>query len=180
MGPDWLYCGYKWNKVGDRGAPARVRRSVYLEQVEQMFLGRYEHAIDEKGRLTIPVRYRELLANGAYVTQGFDRNLMVLDAPSFEKIYEHVNQMSMTDPIARQLKRFIFSSAERVDIDRTGRMLLPQFLREAAMLDGAAIIVGVGDYFEIWSPQHWAQQNELLQDSDANTQRFAALSLPIR
>jgi MraZ protein len=145
-----------------------------------MFLGRYEHNIDEKGRLTIPVRYRELLENGAYVSQGFDRNLMVLDAPSFEKMYEHVNQMSMTDPTARQLKRFIFSSAERVDIDRAGRMLLPQFLREAARLNATAMVIGVGDYFEIWSPQNWAQQNDLLQDADANMQRFAALNLPIR
>ena len=145
-----------------------------------MFLGRYEHTIDEKGRLIIPVRYRDLLANGAYLTQGFDRNLMVLDAPSFEKIYEHVNQMSMTDPVVRQLRRFIFSSAERVDIDRAGRMLLPQFLREVALLESTAIIVGVGDYFEIWSPQHWNQQNDILQDADANMQRFAALDLPIR
>jgi len=145
-----------------------------------MFLGRYEHAIDEKGRLTIPVRYRELLENGAYVLQGFDRNLMVLDAPSFEKIYEHINQMSMTDPTARHLKRFIFSSAERAEFDRAGRMLLPQFLRESARLAGSAVLVGVGDYFEIWSPEIWAQQNELLQDVDANTQRFAALELPIR
>ena len=145
-----------------------------------MFLGRYEHTIDEKGRLIIPVRYRDLLENGAYLTQGFDRNLMVLDAPSFEKIYEHVNQMSMTDPVVRQLRRFIFSSAERVDIDRAGRMLLPQFLREVALLESTAIIVGVGDYFEIWSPQHWNQQNDILQDADANMQRFAALDLPIR
>jgi MraZ protein len=144
-----------------------------------MFLGRYEHNIDEKGRLTIPVRYRDLLENGAYVTQGFDHNLMVLDAPSFEKMYEHVNQMSMTDPTARQLKRFIFSSAERVEIDRAGRILLPQFLREAARLNTSAMIIGVGDYFEIWSSQNWAQQNDLLQDADANMQRFAALNLPI-
>ena len=145
-----------------------------------MFLGRYEHNIDEKGRLTIPVRYRELLANGAYVTQGFDRNLIVLDAPSFEKMYEHVNQMSMTDPSARQLKRFIFSSAERVDIDRAGRMLLPQFLREVAKLDSSAMIIGVGDFFEIWSPQNWSRQNELLQDVDANIERYAAHDLNIR
>jgi MraZ protein len=145
-----------------------------------MFLGRYEHAIDEKGRITIPVRYRELLANGAYVTQGFDKNLMVLAAPTFEHMYNNVNQMSMTDPTARQLKRLIFSSAERCDIDRAGRMLLPLFLREAAVLDGTAVIVGAGDYFEIWSPHNWSQQNELLQDTEANTQRFAALNLPIR
>lgn len=145
-----------------------------------MFLGRYEHTVDDKGRVTIPARYRELLENGAYVTQGFDRNLIVLPAPSFENMYMHVNDMSMTDPTARQLKRFIFANAERCDFDRAGRMLLPQFLRDAAQLDGAAILVGVGDYFEIWSPKNWAQQNELLQDTEITTQRFAALNLPIR
>jgi MraZ protein len=145
-----------------------------------MFLGRYEHTVDEKGRLTIPVRYRELLENGAYVSQGFDNNLMVLPAPSFEQIYSHVNQMSMTDPTARQFKRFVFSSAERVEFDRAGRMLLPAFLREAAKLNGTAIIVGVGDYFEIWSPEYWGQQNDLLQDTETNNQRFAALNLPFR
>lgn len=145
-----------------------------------MFLGRYEHTVDDKGRVTIPARYRELLENGAYVTQGFDRNLIVLPAPSFENMYMHVNDLSMTDPTARQLKRFIFANAERCDFDRAGRMLLPQFLRDAAQLDGAAILVGVGDYFEIWSPKNWAQQNELLQDTEITTQRFAALNLPIR
>lgn len=145
-----------------------------------MFLGHFEHAIDEKGRITVPARFRELLADGAFVTQGFDRNLIVLPAPSFEQMYSNVNQMSMTDPTARQLKRFIFANAVQVDFDKAGRMLLPQFLRETAQLEGMAIMVGVGDHFEIWSPRNWAQQNELLQDSDATTQRFAALNLPIR
>jgi MraZ protein len=142
-----------------------------------MFLGRYEHNIDEKGRLTIPARFRELLENGAYVTQGFDRNLMVLTAPAFERISQRVNQLSMTDPVARQLKRLIFAGAERCEFDRAGRMLLPQFLRESVHLNGAAIVVGAGDYIEIWSPEQWAEQNELLQDAEANAQRFAALDL---
>ena len=145
-----------------------------------MFLGRFEHTIDEKGRITVPARFRELLADGAYVTQGFDRNLIVLPAPSFEQMYQNVNQMSMTDPVARQLKRFIFANAVQVDFDRAGRMLLPQYLRESVNLDGNAMLVGVGDYFEVWSPQNWAQQNELMQDTEATTLRFAALNLPIR
>jgi MraZ protein len=145
-----------------------------------MFLGRYDHTIDEKGRLTIPARYRDLLVNGAYVTQGFDHNLIVLPAPSFEQMYGHVNELSMTDPTARQLKRLIFSSAERCEFDRAGRILLPQFLRDSVGLASSAILVGVGDYFEIWSPQDWAQQNELLQDTETTTQHFAALNLPIR
>lgn len=145
-----------------------------------MFLGRFEHTIDEKGRLTIPARYRELLADGAFITQGLDRNLIVLPAASFQNMSENVNALSMTDPSARQLRRLIFSSAVQCDIDRAGRVLIPQFLRESIGVSETAVIVGVGGHFEIWSPTHWAMQNDILQDTEANAQRFADLNLPIR
>ena len=145
-----------------------------------MFLGRYEHTIDEKGRLTIPVRYRDLLVGGAFITQGFDRNLMVLAPASFEHVYEYINQISMTNPEARQLKRLLFSSAERVEVDRVGRILIPQYLREFAQLADQATLVGAGDYFEIWSPADWTRQNEVLQNTEANEHRFAAFNLPTR
>jgi len=146
-----------------------------------MFLGQYEHSIDDKGRLTIPARFRELLtAEGAYVTQGFDRNLMVITTSAFEELYQRVNQMSMTDLNARLLKRLIFSSADRVEVDKAGRILIPQFLRQAIGLNGDVIIVGVGDYFEIWSRDLWSEQQSLLQDVDATAKRFAALDLSVR
>jgi MraZ protein len=145
-----------------------------------MFLGRYDHTIDEKGRLTIPARYREMIAEGAFVTHGFDRNLMVLTPEAFDQVYAYVNQVSRTNPDARQLKRLIFSSAERIDVDKAGRILLPQYQREFARLDGQAMLVGVGDYFEIWSPAEWARQDELLQNTEANEHRFAAFNLPTR
>jgi MraZ protein len=144
-----------------------------------MFMGRYEHSIDDKGRLTIPARYRELLAEGAYVTLGFDKNLLVLTPETFENISQHVKQMSITDNDARLLKRLIFSNAERVEVDRSGRILIPQWLRTYSNIASNAMIVGVGEYFEIWSPELWALQNEKLQDSDANAQRFGGLDLPV-
>lgn len=143
-----------------------------------MFLGQYQHNIDSKGRLTIPARFRELLAaEGAYITQGFDNNLLVLTVSSFKQISRRVNQMSMTDPMARLLKRLIFSGADLVVVDKVGRILIPQFLREAAALDGEAMIVGVGDYFEIWSPDMWQEQVSQLKDVEANAQRFMTLDL---
>ncbi len=145
-----------------------------------MFLGQYEHNIDEKGRLTIPARFRGPLEQGAFITQGFDQNLLILTANTFQQIYERVNAMSLTDPATRLLRRLIFSNADKVEVDRAGRVLIPQFLRQAADLDDNAIVVGVGDYFEIWSPSHWVEQNEKLQDKEANAQRFAALDLSIR
>jgi MraZ protein len=143
-----------------------------------MFLGQYHHNLDDKGRLTIPSRFRDLLiAEGAFVMQGFDQNLMVLTSSTFEAISRRVNGMSMTDPTARLLRRLIFSTADRTEIDKAGRILLPQFLRQAAGLDGEAVIVGVGEYFEIWSPANWNTQMDQLQDVQANAQRFVALDL---
>lgn len=142
-----------------------------------MFLGQYRHSIDEKGRLTIPARYRELLADGAYVAQGFDRNLMVWPSAAFEVISQRVNQKSITDPDSRLLRRLIYSSSEQVSVDRVGRILVPQFLRERMQLDGEVVVVGVGDYFEIWSPNTWDGQLAQLQDAEANAQRFVAFDL---
>ena len=142
-----------------------------------MFLGQYTHNLDNKGRLTIPARYRDLLLDGAYVTQGFDHNLIVMTVSAFETLSQNVKQMSITDSKARLLRRLIFSNGERVEVDKAGRILIPQFLRLAAGLNGEAIVVGVGDYFEIWSPEHWAEQASRLQDVEANADLFSVFNI---
>lgn len=142
-----------------------------------MFLGQYQHNVDSKGRLTIPVRYREMLADGAYITQGFERNLMVMTVSAFETITQRVKLMSITDPRARLLRRLFYSSGERVDVDKAGRILIPQFLRNTAGLNGEAVVAGVGDYFEIWSPTAWAEQVTILEDADSNAERFIAFDI---
>lgn len=154
------------------------RRSDVKGAVEQMFMGQYQHSFDNKGRLTIPSRFRELLvADGAFVTQGFDRNLMVLTVPRFERMTDKVAQMSMTEPTARLLKRLLFSSANKVEVDKAGRILIPEFLREYAGLQNSAMVVGAGDFFEIWALEAWAEMLSKLQDADTNGQRFALLDL---
>lgn len=142
-----------------------------------MFLGQYRHTLDSKDRLTVPARYRELLEGGAFVLQGFDRNLMVMTDAAFDTIRKRVQGMSLTDPMTRLLRRLVFSTADRVDLDKSGRILIPQFLRESAQLQTDVVLVGAGDYFEIWASEPWADQNTQLQDAEANAQRFAALDL---
>ncbi|MGD0006052.1 MAG: division/cell wall cluster transcriptional repressor MraZ [Anaerolineaceae bacterium] len=142
-----------------------------------MFLSHHQHSIDEKGRMTIPASYREQLQDGAYITQGFDQNLIVLPRTSFERISTRINQMSLTDPAARQLRRLIFSHAEKIEFDRAGRILIPLFLRESALLANAAEVVGAGNYFEIWSPELWTKQDAEYQNPEFNNQRYAALDL---
>lgn len=144
-----------------------------------MFLGLFYHKFDDKGRLTIPAKFREILASngGAFVVHGFDHNLMVLTAASFKTIYERVNQLSMTDPSARLLRRLIFSGAAEIDFDKIGRILLPQYLRDLVSIADEAVIVGAGDYVELWAPKLWEAQTENLKDVNVTADRFAALDL---
>ena len=142
-----------------------------------MFLGTYEHTVDEKGRLTIPVRFRELLAEGAYITRGFDGNLIVWTTALFQQVSHRLSSMNTADNTSRLLRRLIFGFADRVEVDKFGRILIQQFLRDAAHLESNAVVVGAGDYFEIWSPEQWAEQQTQLIDPAATAERFVALDL---
>jgi MraZ protein len=142
-----------------------------------MFLGQFQHTIDEKGRLTVPARFRDLLDGGAYITQGLDQCLVVMTSPSFNRTLADLSSMNMADPNARLLRRVILSNAFSIEVDKAGRVLVPQLLRAYAQLEGEAIVAGQGDYFEIWSPAAWNEQMKQIQDAQANYERFAALNL---
>ena len=142
-----------------------------------MFLGQYKYTIDSKGRLTIPVRFRAALSSGAFITQGFDRNLNVFTADSFVFLAGTATAVTSTNPEARTMRRLIFSRAQELPLDATGRVLIPTFLREYAGIQVDAYVVGAGDYFEIWSPPLWDEQQANLRDAEANTQRFIAFDL---
>ena len=142
-----------------------------------MFLNQYQHSFDDKGRLTIPSKFRELPAEGAFVVQGLDRNLMVLPPAAFEIIYNRLMAMSMTDPSARLLRHIILGNALQVVPDGAGRILISPNLREYAGLQNEVVFVGQGDYFEIWSPELWQEQQVQINDAVTNAQRFAALDV---
>ena len=145
-----------------------------------MFLNQYQHSFDDKGRLTIPSKLRELPVEGAYVVQGLDCNLMVLPPAAFEIIYNRLMAMSMTDPSARLLRHIILGNALQVVPDGAGRILISPNLRKYAGLQNEVVFVGQGDYFEIWSPKLWQEQQVQINDSTTNAQRFATLDLRTR
>src|SRR3972149_5074348 len=124
-----------------------------------MFLGQYQHNLDDKGRLMIPARFRELLEGGAFITQGFDKCLMVMTESYFKQVYERIEAMNLADPTARLLRRLILANAYPVEVDKIGRMLVPQNLRTfLAIENGELVVAGQGEYFEggtavVWSGQ---------------------------
>jgi len=142
-----------------------------------LFLGQYRYSFDDQNRLSMPAAFREPGTAGAFVTQGFDRNLLVLSTSAFEDVYRRVLAMNLTDPLARLLHRMLLGSAAPLDADEAGRFTLPPALREYAALDGDVVLVGLGDYFEIWSPALWGEQEAALHDAATNARRFAVLNL---
>jgi MraZ protein len=143
-----------------------------------MFIGQFQHNLDDKGRLMIPSRFRDLLAGGAFITQGFDTCLMVMTETYFRKVYERIEAMNLADANARSLRRLILSNAYPIVADKVGRILLPQNLRAFLGIEnGELIVAGQGEYFEVWTPALWSEQMIQLQDVEANNARFSTLDL---
>lgn len=143
-----------------------------------MFLGEYEHNLDEKGRLAIPSRFREELGERVFVTQGFDGNLMGFSEPRWQKLAEDLERLTFAQADARGLRRMLFGRASEGELDRQGRITIPPNLREAAALSEQVVLVGMNTYFEIWSRERWEHVSSAL---DANTsalaEQLAALGL---
>lgn len=144
-----------------------------------MFLGQYEHNIDDKGRLTIPARYRELLDPGAHITRGFDRNLIVLTSTSWNSLCGQIKNLNNMDLKARDLKRKILANAHPVEVDKIGRILIPPFLRSFACLDGPAVLIGQDTYFEVWSKPLWDVENARLDNVEADPELQNALNISL-
>ncbi len=120
-----------------------------------MFVGEYKHTIDEKGRLTIPAKFRNDFESGLYVTCGLDQCLWVFTRDGWERFSEKLASLPTGLANTRTLTRFFFSQASDAIPDRQGRILLPDNLRAFANLAEGATIIGANDKVEIWQPDRW-------------------------
>ncbi len=141
-----------------------------------MFLGRYAHALDAKGRLAIPARFREDLADGVVLTRGIDRCLSLYPMAAWLPLAEKVSALPITDPDARNFRRMVFAEAVDEVPDGQGRILLPPELRRYAEIDREAVVVGMNTYLEIWNPARWDGLTATVEDEGVTiAQRLADL-----
>ncbi|MFZ5918698.1 MAG: division/cell wall cluster transcriptional repressor MraZ [Chloroflexota bacterium] len=120
-----------------------------------MFLGRYEHSIDDKGRLTIPAKFRGDLAAGVVVTKGIDCCLYLFPTSQFETLAARIRELPITQEQAREFRRQMFADASDEIPDKQGRIIIPPYLREYAGIDAQVIVTGLDTYIEIWSTEVW-------------------------
>jgi MraZ protein len=142
-----------------------------------LFLGKFSTTLDSKNRFSVPASFRTQLSGGAYMTQGFDRNLQVLTTSAFQEIYRSVMSLNIADPLARLLHRLILGTATELGVDKNNLLMIPENLMEFANLHEEIFLIGQGNYFEIWSPDQWSRQEAQLRDAETNSARFSLLTV---
>jgi MraZ protein len=124
-----------------------------------MFRGASKVALDAKGRLAIPSRYRERIASRAdgrlVATVDRDYCLLIYPLPDWEEIERKLVRLPSLNPQARRLQRLMVGYATELDMDGHGRILVPRELREFASLDRQAMLIGQGNKFELWDEERW-------------------------
>lgn len=124
----------------------------------KLFLGEYDHALDDRGRVTLPAKLRqEIDEREVVLAKGFDPCIFGFDKGSWEHEAAKHLEAPVTDERARNLRRYLFAGAQKVEVDKLGRILLPAQLKEYAAIAHEVVIIGAGDHFEIWDKQKWGQ-----------------------
>jgi MraZ protein len=142
-----------------------------------VFTGEYRHAVDEKGRIAVPSRFRAQLAGNVVVARWIDACLAIFPMAAWDELSTKVGSLPTTDAAARLLQRQLFSGALETELDRQGRILVPQGLRAFAGLESEALVLGSRDHAEIWAPARWSEYSRSLDDPEAFAEAIAGLGI---
>ncbi len=136
-----------------------------------MFLGEFEHTIDQKGRLAIPVKFRHALAEGAVITRGLDNCLTLYPQKAWDSLAEKIASLPINEPNARSFTRLMLSGAMPVESDKQGRIILPAYLRKFAEIQSSVVVVGLYNRIEIWDRSKWTNYS---QETESNSSEIAS------
>lgn len=126
-----------------------------------MFLGEYKHSLDEKGRLTIPSKFRKDLEGQCVLAKGLDGCISVYPMEEWALICEKINERPASDPKVRTFKRLFFASASVEEFDKQGRLSIPAALKEHAAIDKEVFVIGESNIIELWSDERWVSQKSV-------------------
>jgi len=123
-----------------------------------MLVGRYEHTIDEKGRVSLPARFREELGEALVLAAGLDGQIEVLPPEVWKNKISRVRSLNMLDEEARELDQRLHDDAQECQVDKSGRILIPGWLRQETGIETDVMIVGQTDHIQIWGVARWAER----------------------
>lgn len=139
-----------------------------------MFYGEYQHSLDNKDRVIIPAKFREIFKENYvekfFITRGLDQCLFVFTEESWRAQEKKFRELSFTKGEARKFNRLFFSGAGEVICDKQGRILIPSYLKSYADIKEDVVIIGVSDRIEIWSKEKW---NDFYDNNKGNFEDLA-------
>lgn len=131
-----------------------------------MFIGEYQHSVDQKGRVAVPAKFRATLKKGAVVTKGLDKCLFLYPKKDWEELAKKLASLPISQKDARAFARLMLAGAYDADIDKQGRINLPGYLREYAGIKNSAVVAGLYNRLEIWNKKDWENyKNSAEKDS---------------
>ncbi len=125
-----------------------------------MFIGEYQHNLDDKGRLAIPAKFRAKLSDGAVVTRGLDNCLFLYTAEEWKKLATKLASLPISKANTRAFARLMLAGAMDVSLDKQGRVVLPEYLRKYASLKKKSVVAGLYNRLEIWDDASWEKYKE--------------------
>ena len=132
-----------------------------------MFLGEYKHTLDDKNRIAIPVKFRAALKSGMVITKGLDACLFVYPKATWKQWAEKLSKLPISQSRSRAFSRMMLGGAMEVEIDKQGRIVLPNYLKAYAQLNKNLVVAGLYDRLEIWDVDQW-QQYKSQTERDSN------------
>ncbi|WPC40975.1 division/cell wall cluster transcriptional repressor MraZ [Clostridium sp. JS66] len=142
-----------------------------------MFIGEYEHALDNKNRIIIPSKFREELGSKFILTKGLDGCLYAYPLDEWSVLEDKLRKLPLTSKNARAFVRFFFSGANEMELDKQGRTLIPQSLLEYGEIKKEIVSIGVSNRLEIWSKEKWIQYNSSNIDFDKIAEQMSELGI---
>ena len=128
-----------------------------------MLIGEYIHTLDEKKRVSLPIKFRKEIGKKIIITAGLDQCLWIFTLTQWKRISEKLSDFSMLQADNRSFNRYMFGSATEVEVDTIGRILLPEFLVTRANLKSKIAVVGVQDRVEIWNEDSWREYKGVVE-----------------
>ena len=122
-----------------------------------MFIGEYTYLIDEKKRLAVPPKFRQLLGKKAVITQGLDQCLFLYSTKEWGALAKKISQLPLAQADARGFARLMLAGAMEVSLDNLGRILIPDYLKNYAFLKKKIVIAGLYNRIEIWDEKNWRE-----------------------
>ena len=144
-----------------------------------MLIGEFRCETDADGRLLLPSPFRVVLAQGATVTRGLERCLLVYPSEEWERLSEDIcRRLPFTNQAARSFRRFLFSAAAASAPGEAGHLALPDELRRYASINGEAVVIGLLTHLEIWCPEHWKRtKSTLVEEGPALAEQLRELGI---